>query len=175
LPGFQARPGHPQHRDVNRYRCCDRANHSPLAIDVLRADCYGQRVSMPAWEPSAQHPSLYLFIRFNFTEEIAMSEAALNQEKEQLLDDVRQVLSSTEDLLGAAGDEGGEKGRELRRRLGENIKLAKTRLLEAEKVVVGKAKVAAKATDNYVHENPWKSIGIAAGVGFLLGMLVSRR
>jgi ElaB/YqjD/DUF883 family membrane-anchored ribosome-binding protein len=42
-------------------------------------------------------------------------------------------------------------------------------------VVVGKAKVAAKATDDYVHENPWKSIGIAAGVGFLLGMLVSRR
>ena len=41
-----------------------------------------------------------------------MSDAALNQEKEQLLDDVRQVLSSTEDLLGAAGDEGGEKGRE---------------------------------------------------------------
>jgi ElaB/YqjD/DUF883 family membrane-anchored ribosome-binding protein len=116
-----------------------------------------------------------LFTRFNFIEEIAMSDAALNQEKEQLLDDVRQVLSSTEDLLGAAGDEGGEKGRELRKRLAENIRLAKSRLLEAEKVVVGKAKVAAKATDDYVHENPWKSIGIAAGVGFLLGMLVSRR
>jgi len=126
-------------------------------------------------EPSVPHCSLILFTRFNFIEEITMSDAALNQEKEQLLDDVRQVLSSTEDLLGAAGDEGGEKGRELRKRLAENIRLAKSRLLEAEKVVVGKAKVAAKATDDYVHENPWKSIGIAAGVGFLLGMLVSRR
>jgi hypothetical protein len=61
-------------------------------------------------EPSVPHCSLILFTRFNFIEEIAMSDAALNQEKEQLLDDVRQVLSSTEDLLGAAGDEGGEKG-----------------------------------------------------------------
>ncbi|WP_293765010.1 DUF883 family protein [uncultured Aquitalea sp.] len=104
-----------------------------------------------------------------------MSNAALTQEKEQLLEDVREVLASTEDLLGAASDEGGEKARELRKRVAENLKVAKARLVEAEQVIVGKAKVAAKATDNYVHENPWKSIGIAAGVGFLLGMLVSRR
>ena len=37
------------------------------------------------------------------------------------------------------------------------------------------AKAAAKATDGYVHENPWKSVGIAAGVGLLLGMLIGRR
>jgi len=41
--------------------------------------------------------------------------------------------------------------------------------------VVDKAKVAAKATDEYVHDNPWKSIGIAAGVGLLVGAIIGRR
>ncbi|NDB70762.1 MAG: DUF883 domain-containing protein [Methylocystaceae bacterium] len=38
-----------------------------------------------------------------------------------------------------------------------------------------KAKDAGKAADNYVHDNPWKAVGIAAGVGLVLGLLISRR
>ncbi|MDN0075476.1 DUF883 family protein [Crenobacter sp. SG2303] len=104
-----------------------------------------------------------------------MSDHAFEAEKERLLQDVRQVLSSTEDLLSTAGDEGSDKARALRLKVAENLKLAKDRLQDAEQLVVGKAKVAAKATDQYVHDNPWKSIGIAAGVGLLLGVLISRR
>jgi ElaB/YqjD/DUF883 family membrane-anchored ribosome-binding protein len=40
--------------------------------------------------------------------------------------------------------------------------------------VVARAKQAAKATDDYVHENPWKAVGIGAGVGLIVGMLISR-
>ena len=51
--------------------------------------------------------------------------------------------------------------------------------LEAAKVgfdeTARNTKAAARATDDWVHENPWGSIGIAAGVGFLVGLLVSRR
>ena len=101
--------------------------------------------------------------------------AAIAKEKEQLLDDVRQVLVSTEELIDASLDDGSQKSKEIRQRVSEKLKVAKAKLLDAEQVVVCKAKVAAKATDQYVHENPWKSIGIAAGVAFLLGMLVSRR
>ncbi|WP_047248754.1 DUF883 family protein [Chromobacterium subtsugae] len=104
-----------------------------------------------------------------------MSNAAIAKEKEQLLDDVRQVLASTEELIDAAADDGSAHSKELRKRLSEKLGTAKAKLRDAEVAVVGKAKEAAKATDEYVHENPWKSIGIAAGVGFLLGMLVSRR
>jgi ElaB/YqjD/DUF883 family membrane-anchored ribosome-binding protein len=104
-----------------------------------------------------------------------MSQQAIAAENEQLLQDVRDVLSSTEDLLQAAGDEGGEKAKELRQRVSANLRQAKKRLIEVEQAVAGKAKAAAKATDEYVHENPWKSIGIAAGVGLLLGVLISRR
>ncbi len=104
-----------------------------------------------------------------------MPDQILNAEKEKLLADVRSVLNHTEELLADAGEEGGAKAQELRNKLGANLKLAKERLLEAEKVTVAKAKAAAKVTDQYVHEHPWKAIGIAAAIAFLLGLLVSRR
>jgi ElaB/YqjD/DUF883 family membrane-anchored ribosome-binding protein len=104
-----------------------------------------------------------------------MTQQAISTENQTLLQDVRQVLSNTEDLLHTASDEGGEKAKELKKRIADNIKQAKARLVDVEQAVVGKAKVAAKATDQYVHENPWKAIGIAAGVGVLLGLLISRR
>ncbi|AXK39605.1 DUF883 family protein [Crenobacter cavernae] len=104
-----------------------------------------------------------------------MPEQTLNNEKEKLLADVRSVLNSTEELLAAAGDEGGEKTRELKTKIAANLKLAKARLIDAEQVAVEKAKAAAKATDQYVHDNPWKAIGVAAAGAFLLGLLVSRR
>jgi len=49
------------------------------------------------------------------------------------------------------------------------------KLAEAQEVVVDKAKAAARATDDYVHANPWRSVGIAAGAGLVIGMLISRR
>ena len=38
-----------------------------------------------------------------------------------------------------------------------------------------RTKEAARATDEYVHEHPWQAVGAAAGIGFLLGMLIARR
>ena len=46
---------------------------------------------------------------------------------------------------------------------------------DVQEVVADRAKAAARATDDFVHDNPWKAIGIAAGVGFLLGLLVNRK
>jgi ElaB/YqjD/DUF883 family membrane-anchored ribosome-binding protein len=42
-------------------------------------------------------------------------------------------------------------------------------------MVTERARQAARYTDDYVHENPWNAIGIAAGIGLLLGILMSRR
>jgi len=44
-----------------------------------------------------------------------------------------------------------------------------------QEMAVAKVKAAGHATDEFVHENPWKSIGIAAGVGLVVGLLVGRR
>lgn len=104
-----------------------------------------------------------------------MAQQAIASGNDQLLQDVRSVLSTTEDLLQSAGEEGGAVAKELRQKIGANLEQAKRRLVEAEQAVVGKAKVAAKVTDEYVHDNPWKSIGFAAFLGLLIGMLIARR
>ena len=94
--------------------------------------------------------------------------------KEKLMHDLRVVVGDAEELLRATAGQAGEKVSAVRERIQENLVAAKVRLVAAEEAVVAKTKQAAKATDEYVHENPWKAVGIAAGVGLVVGMLISR-
>src|SRR5574340_248187 len=94
--------------------------------------------------------------------------------KEKLMQDFRMVVADAEELLRATAGQAGEKAAAARERIQENLVSAKARLIAAEEAVVAKTKQAAKATDEYVHENPWKAVGIAAGVGLVIGMLISR-
>jgi len=64
---------------------------------------------------------------------------------------------------------------DLRERIGERLRDAKIRLADAEAALVDRTKAAARATDDYVHENPWRAVGIAAGIGLLLGVIIGRR
>lgn len=93
---------------------------------------------------------------------------------EKLLQDMRVVVRDAEELLRATAGQTGDKVAVARERIQESLVAAKERLIAAEHAVVEKTRQAAKATDEYVHENPWKSVGIAAGVGLLIGMLISR-
>jgi len=94
--------------------------------------------------------------------------------KEKLMHDLRVVVSDAEELLRATAGQAGEKVAAARERIQENLAGAKARLVVAEEAVLAKTKLAAKATDEYVHENPWRAVGIAAGAGLIVGMLISR-
>jgi ElaB/YqjD/DUF883 family membrane-anchored ribosome-binding protein len=48
-------------------------------------------------------------------------------------------------------------------------------MIDVQAEVVARTKAAAKATDDYVHENPWRSVGLAASVGVVVGLLIGRR
>ena len=98
-----------------------------------------------------------------------------NAEENDMLSDLQAALQDTESALNDLAEEGNAIDKSVREKLSANLQDLKAKLLDAEKLVSEKAKVAARATDEYVHENPWQSIGIAAGVGFLVGLLVSRR
>jgi len=93
----------------------------------------------------------------------------------KLIDDFSAVLSEAEDMLKRAASETGEKARDLRSQVEAKLLTAKLRLQELEGQALDQAKAAAKATDEYVHDNPWQAIGVAAAVGFLLGLVVARR
>ncbi len=95
--------------------------------------------------------------------------------REQLLRDFNQVVSDTEELLRSLASVGGEKAAAARESVEENLATAKKRLRELQGSAVERATDAARATDDYVHENPWQVIAIAAGVGVLVGLVLSSR
>jgi ElaB/YqjD/DUF883 family membrane-anchored ribosome-binding protein len=105
-----------------------------------------------------------------------MSDAAeLSSSKQKFVSDMRVVVADAEEILRATAGVAGEKMADLRERVGERLRDAKLRIADAEAALVDTTKAAARATDDYVNENPWRAVGIAAGVGLLLGIIIGRR
>jgi ElaB/YqjD/DUF883 family membrane-anchored ribosome-binding protein len=95
--------------------------------------------------------------------------------KERLVTDLRQVITDAEELLSATAYQTEGKVVALRERIGDNLREARYKLVDAEEALKAKTRQVARVTDDYVHENPWRSIGIAAGVGLVVGLLIGRR
>jgi ElaB/YqjD/DUF883 family membrane-anchored ribosome-binding protein len=95
--------------------------------------------------------------------------------KDKLAADLRVVIQDTEELLKATASQAGDKVIAARAKIQESLDGAKDKLARLGEVGVDKAKEAATATDNFVHEHPWKAVGIGAAVGVIVGMLISRR
>lgn len=95
--------------------------------------------------------------------------------KDKLMSDLRVVISDAEELLRMTADEAGEGAADLRSRVQHRMNQAKAELVHLQVAAVAKAKAAGHAADEFVHENPWKSVGVAAGIGLVVGLLISRR
>jgi ElaB/YqjD/DUF883 family membrane-anchored ribosome-binding protein len=95
--------------------------------------------------------------------------------KEQLISDFKVVIADAEALIKATANQGGEAVVNLRAKAEESLAAAKVKLGEAQDALVEKGKIAAQATDDYVHEKPWHAVGIAAGIGLVVGLLIGRR
>ena len=100
---------------------------------------------------------------------------SIDVSREKLSSDLKVVIADAEELLRATAGQMGEKAVIARERIQESLRAAKDKLSRAEEAVVDKTKAAARATDDYVHEHPWGAVGIAAAVGLVIGMLISRR
>lgn len=95
--------------------------------------------------------------------------------KEKLAADLRGVIADAEDLLKATAAQQGEKINAVRTRVAGSLDAARAWVVELEQAAEKKAKEAAKATDVYVHKNPWQAAAIAAGIGFIFGTLARRK
>lgn len=95
--------------------------------------------------------------------------------RERLVADAKVVLDDVEALLKEAATASGQQAQELRERAADSLRRARGKLHDAQAAVSENARAAARATDDWVHDHPWGAIGIGAGVGFLVGLLVSRR
>ena len=103
-----------------------------------------------------------------------MNMAADNVTKNQLIADFLVVVADAEALLVATASQGGEELDRVRARAEESLRLAKARLADERLALIAKTREAARATDVFVHENPWTAIGVAAGVGLIIGLVSSR-
>jgi len=95
--------------------------------------------------------------------------------KQKLIADLKVVIADAEELLKVTANQAGEKVGELRVRMQENLISARHKLADAEAALKEKSREVARVTDDYVHDHPWKAIGVAAGAGLLIGLLIGRR
>jgi ElaB/YqjD/DUF883 family membrane-anchored ribosome-binding protein len=95
--------------------------------------------------------------------------------KGKLIADLKLVLADADELLRVTAGQAGDKVGELRGKIEGHLAHARTTLAEAQAAAVDKAKQVGRATDDYVHDNPWRSVGVAAGIGFIVGLLIGRR
>src|ERR1700709_2509263 len=90
---------------------------------------------------------------------------------DKLVTDLKRVMHDSQDLLHSSAEVVGEKAQAMRERLAEAMDSAR----EACRKLEAKAAAGAKATDKVIREHPYQSIGVAFGIGMLIGVLVTRK
>src|ERR1700689_2080327 len=90
--------------------------------------------------------------------------------REKLVEDVKVLTKDVQDLLKATASVVGEKAAEARVKVEESLTVAQDKLNDAHGHVRAKGQEAFNVTDSCVRDTPWNAVGIAAGIGFLLGI-----
>jgi ElaB/YqjD/DUF883 family membrane-anchored ribosome-binding protein len=89
----------------------------------------------------------------------------------KLAQDFKVVIRDAEALMRATAGDLGEKAREARNRLATSLESAQAGFSRVEDQAIA----SAKATDKVIREHPYESIGVAFGLGLLIGVLVARK
>ncbi|MDP1690816.1 MAG: DUF883 domain-containing protein [Burkholderiaceae bacterium] len=95
--------------------------------------------------------------------------------RERLAENLKHMVDEADNLLAKAERTGTDQFKAAREKFELQLQHAKDELRRLEASAIDNAKRAARATDHAVHEHPYAAMGIAAGMGLLVGMLVARR
>jgi len=101
--------------------------------------------------------------------------ADMSTTKEKIAQDFKVIGADMEDLFKAIASGAADKIAVARERMQDHLHTAKVKLADAEDMVIQGGKQAARATDDFVQENPWRAVGIGAGIGLVVGLLIGRR
>jgi len=99
----------------------------------------------------------------------------LQHARQAVIDEFHALLDDTERLLRCSAEATGDEVDALRAKIEGNLGRAREALQDREGSLREQGEAVRQATESYVHSHPWKSLGIAAGVGLLLGLLAGRR
>ena len=98
---------------------------------------------------------------------------------ETLYQEFNTVVAETEQLLKSVATAGSDKAGALKANMQEALTAAADRLEQIRQQALGQANAAARATDTYVQDNPWRAVGIVAALsaclGLVAGLMIARR
>jgi ElaB/YqjD/DUF883 family membrane-anchored ribosome-binding protein len=100
---------------------------------------------------------------------------AVSTGADQLVSEFKELMADAEALIRATEGHTDEAIKSIRSKALETISGAKESLSGLEGQLADKAKVAAASADDFVHRNPWEAVGVAAGLGLLIGLFIPRR
>jgi ElaB/YqjD/DUF883 family membrane-anchored ribosome-binding protein len=89
--------------------------------------------------------------------------------------EVKNLIADVEDLLARIADLKDADVSRVRNKVIQAVGNAKETIAENAEKLRRQAREAVTATDDFVHDSPWQAVGIAALVGALVGILVTRR
>jgi len=95
--------------------------------------------------------------------------------RERVVADLRSLVKDSEDLLMATAGDVSDKAKEARSRLSAALGRAKASCEGMQQQAAATARVAAEKADSAIRTHPYESIGVAFGVGLLIGVLVGRK
>lgn len=101
--------------------------------------------------------------------------SSINHQKNKLLSDLQQVIQDAEHLLKSSEHSASDQIHSAKEKIEAALRHTKSELEQLEESVVTKGKEVADSADTYVKKHPWQSVGIAAGVGVLIGLLIARK
>jgi ElaB/YqjD/DUF883 family membrane-anchored ribosome-binding protein len=107
-------------------------------------------------------------------EDMSQTTVQLALGKQKIIEDFKVLLNDSEELVRLSVALPGEGVDALRSRLRQHIETAREALETAQQDAQTRYRQQVDSTERYVRENPWQSLGIAAGIGFFIGILVSR-
>ncbi|OYT94387.1 MAG: hypothetical protein CFE49_18495 [Pseudomonas sp. PGPPP3] len=104
-----------------------------------------------------------------------MSKSTDTAQQDPLQAEFKALIEDAERLLQNAASLAGEQADELRQHIQLNLQRARNTLAESGETVRQQGDAVRQAGETYVQQNPWQALGIAAGIGLLLGLLLGRR
>jgi ElaB/YqjD/DUF883 family membrane-anchored ribosome-binding protein len=94
---------------------------------------------------------------------------------DRIMSDLKKVVDDAEELLRATAGQAGEKISAARERTEDSVRAAKARLQDMKGDLLKQSREIADNADEYVRENPWRAVGIAAAAGLVVGILLRGR
>lgn len=94
---------------------------------------------------------------------------------DKLMKDLRAVVVGTEDLLKATSEQTGERIEKVRAKAEESLRNARARVQASGHELQAAAQDAARQVNDQVREHPWTAVGVAAGIGLIVGILLGRK